>query len=289
MKSSRTPYTYVVLRYVHDIAAAEFINIGVVMMASSVGYVGAKFKTTYGRTKKAFPTLDGEAYRRQVKRLQTAFSRVAERDIATRAVTASQSASPLLDLVHSVLRQDDSSLQWSPIGSGLSSSPEATLNSLFQRFVAKYDDEAMSVQRKDDDVWKCFRAELEKRNVLAHLEEKVIAVNDDSVKFAHAWKNGSWHCYEPLSFDLQSDTSIKDKAHRWLGQISSVQDAADEFQVFFLVGKPADASLGDAYAQAVSILKKTPRSEVIEEGDAAKFSDQVAAEIERHESGRLGA
>ena len=289
MKSSRTPYTYVVLRYVHDIAAAEFVNIGVVMMASSGGYVGAKFKTTYGRTKKAFPTLDGEAYRRQVKRLQTAFDHVAERDIATRPVTASQSASPLLDLVHSVLRQDDSSLQWSPIGSGLSSSPEATLSSLFQRFVAKYDDDATSVQRKDDDVWKCFRVELEKRNVLAHLEEKVIAVNDDSVKFAHAWKNGSWHCYEPLSFDLQSDSSIKDKAHRWLGQISSVQDAADKFQVFFLVGKPTDASLGDAYAQAVSILKKTPRSKVIEEGDAANFSDQVVAEMERHESGRLDA
>lgn len=284
MKSPRSPYSYVVLRYVHDIAAAEFVNVGVVLMTAEADFVGAKFKTTYSRIKRTFPTLDGEAYRKQIRRLQTAFDRISKKDLARDASVALPKRTSMMELAESVLRQDDSSLQWSPVGSGLSAAPDVTLNSLYHRFVTKYDDEVTSGQRKDEDVWKCFRTELEKRNVLGYLDEKVIAVADDSVKFAHAWKNGSWHCYEPLSFDLASDSSIKEKAHRWLGQVSSLQDAAEKFKVFFLVGKPTDASLGAAYDQAVSILRKTPLSEVVEEDQAEKFSEQVAAKIMPHGS-----
>lgn len=221
--------------------------------------------------------------------LQTSFDRIAQRDIGSRPFTQVEKggSKALLEFVHSVLLQDDSSLQWSPVGSGLSRVPAETLTNLFQRFVLQYDEELTVAQRKDDDVWKCFRQELEKRNVLAHLEEKVIEVKDDSVKFAHAWKNGTWHCYEPLSFDLASDSSIREKAHRWLGQVSSVQNAPEAFQVFFLVGKPSDAALKGSYERAVSILGKAPKSTVIEEESASEFSEQVAREIESHESSAM--
>jgi hypothetical protein len=307
--TSRVPYTYSVLRYVHDIGTGEFINVGVVVTAPRVSYVGAKFKLTYGRVKKAFPSLDGEAFRTRMRRLQAAFDGISEGDIAvssrvavtavvtgasTASVMLAQEASTSLDsfkqsgaierLVYSVIPRDDSSFQWSPPGSGLSKDLSATLADLYQRFVAQYDNDAVNVQRKDDDVWKHFRTELEKRNVLSHLQEKEIAVADDSVKFEHAWKNGSWHCYEPLSFDLASDASIKEKAHRWLGQVSSIKDAREEFNVFFLVGKPTDAGLHDAYEQAVSILRKAPASTVVDEEHAAEFSESVAKAISDHDT-----
>lgn len=282
MKATKSSYQYVVLRYVHDISAGEFVNCGIVLLAPGLGYVGAKFKTTYSRIKKTFPTLDGDGFRAHMRKLQTAFDRVAEKDLAGLARESTNAPSNLLNVVHSVVRSDDSSLQWSPIGSGLTSAPQETLKRLYQRFVAKYDEDASAVHRKDDDVWKCFKSELEKRNVLPHLEEKVIAVEDDSVKFAHAWKNGAWHCYEPLSFDLASDASIKEKAHRWLGQVSSVQGSRERFHVYFLVGKPSDDQLTDAYQQAVSILRKTPLGAVIEEAEAARFSERVAAQMEEH-------
>ena len=283
MKATKSSYQYVVLRYVHDISAGEFVNCGIVLLAPGLGYVGAKFKTTYSRIKKTFPTLDGDGFRAHMRKLQTAFDRVAEKDLAGLARESTNAPSNLLNVVHSVVRSDDSSLQWSPIGSGLTSAPQETLKRLYQRFVAKYDEDASAVHRKDDDVWKCFKSELEKRNVLPHLEEKVIAVEDDSVKFAHAWKNGAWHCYEPLSFDLASDTSIREKAHRWLGQVSSIKDSSEWFNVYFLVGKPTDPSLNDAYEKAISILRKAPASQVVEEDGAESFSELVAKAIAEHE------
>ena len=192
-KNDRTPYSYVVLRYVHDIGTGEFINVGVVVSAPSVSFVGARFKLAYGRVKKAFPSIDAEVYRARMRRLQAMFDQIAEGDLSVRTAEAPTSATPIEELVHSVIRVDDSSLQWSPAGSGLSRDLPATLATLYQRFVTKYDLEAASTPRKDVDVWKHFRAELEKRNVLGYLEEKVIAVADDSVKFDHAWKNGSWN------------------------------------------------------------------------------------------------
>lgn len=281
--TGRTPYSYAVLRYVHDIGTGEFINVGVVLTAPRESYIGAKFKVAYGRVKKAFPSIDTEVFRARMRRLQVAFDRIAEGDLSTPACGTSNDDAPIERLVHSVIRQDDSSLQWSSPGSGLSRDLPSTLVALYQRFVTKYDLEASNAPRKDEDVWKHFRSELEKRNVLPHLEEKVIAVTDDSVKFEHAWKNGSWHCYEPLSFDLASDASIREKAHRWVGQVLSIKDSHDAFNVFFLVGRPVDATRSDAYEQAISILRKAPLSSVVEEDSAEDFSESLARAISDHE------
>ncbi len=281
--TARTPYSYIVLRYVHDIGTGEFINVGVVLTAARGSYIGAKFKTTYGRVKKAFPTIDPDVFRARMRRLQATFDQITEGNLETPNARDAKGATAIEQLVHSVIRADDSSLQWSPVGSGLSKDLPGTLASLYQRFVTKYDTELTNAPRKDDDVWKHFRTELEKRNVLSHLKEKVIAVADDSVKFEHAWKNGAWHCYEPLSFDLASDSSIKEKAHRWLGQVSSIKASREGFRVYFLVGKPADADLNGAYEKAVSILRKAPDSEVIEEEGAEQFSESVAKAISEHE------
>lgn len=280
--AARAPYSFAVLRYVHDIGTSEFINVGVVVSAPSVSFVGARFKLAYGRVKKAFPSVDAEVYRARMRRLQAMFDRIAEGDLSARTFVEATDVTPIEELVHSVIRADDSSLQWSPAGSGLSKDLPATLAALYQRFVTKYDAEASSTPRKDDDVWKHFRMELEKRNVLGYLEPKVIAVADDSVKFDHAWKNGAWNCYEPLSFDLSSDASIKEKAHRWLGQVSSIKDAREGFKVYFLVGKPTDSGLVDAYEQAVSILRKAPASSVVEEDMAEEFSETLALAIAEH-------
>jgi len=276
--SKRHPYTYAVLRYVHDVSTCEFINVGVVVRSSQSPHVLAKFKTTFGRVKGAFPSMDTDVFRSRMRQLQTSFDTITSGDLIR-----AESDLSIQKLIHSIVPADDSSLQWSPIGNGLSRDLTSTLSTLFLRFVTRFDHDISGDRRKDDDVWKLFRNELEKRNVLPHLTTKVIEVADDSIRFEHAWKNGAWHCYEPLSFDLASDTSIKDKAHRWLGQLSSVKNSQDKFKVYFLVGKPANSDLHRAYEKAVSILKKAPSSSVVEEDSALEFSKSVAEAISEHE------
>jgi hypothetical protein len=279
--STRTPYSYTILRYVHDISTGEFINVGVVVSSPDVGFIGARFKSAYSRVKNAFPTLRGEDFRARIQKLQSKFDGLQRQSIGQLPL---DSGRKLMQIVHEVLPADDSALQWSPVGSGLSKDLHATVVSLHKRFVTKYDLEHQAVRRNDDDVWKDFKVALEKRHLIKHLGAKTIEVEDDGVRFEHAWKNGTWHCYEPLSFDLASGNSIKGKAHKWLGQLASLQDATEEFSVYFLVGKPSEQDLQTSYEQALSILRKGRGVQIVEESQIGQFSDQVAGAMAAHEA-----
>jgi len=192
--------------------------------------------------------------------------------------------SSVMDVAHAVLPRDDSSLQWSSPGSGLSENLSQTLESLFDRMVVRYDERPQQERRSDEEVWRKYRRSLEIHQVLRHLHSKKISVQDDEVEFQYAWKNGIWHCLEPISFDLSSADSIREKAHRWLGQLVSVKEAHENFKVYLLLGEPQQEALRSAFDKAVSILRRLPvENEVIREANAGEFSERFAREIENHE------
>ena len=70
------PYTYRILRYVHDIGTAEFINVGVVVALCDAPCVKARFTTECGRVKRTFPSLDAEVFLARMKRLQASFDAI---------------------------------------------------------------------------------------------------------------------------------------------------------------------------------------------------------------------
>ena len=276
-----TAYTYTVLRYVHDTTAGEFVNVGVAIYAPEARYASAICRTTYSRLTKVFPGINGESFKGLMRFIQSRFEELGDRLRSELPLETPKSA---LDLAHSVLPPDDSSLQWSPLGSGLTENPSETLESLFDRFVTRYDERPEVETRTDEDVWRKYKKNLEVRHVLKHLQPKKVVVQDDDVEFQYAWKNGVWHCLEPLSFDLSSPDSIRRKAHEWLGQIQSVKDATERFKLYLLLGEPQQEVLKPAFENAVSILGKVPvEKEIVREQNAAAFSEQFAREIESTE------
>jgi hypothetical protein len=72
---SAIPYTYCVIRYVHDPAVGETLNVGVVLYAPSVPYVGACLDYHYERLSHAFAEFDGDHYRKTVRQYETAIGR----------------------------------------------------------------------------------------------------------------------------------------------------------------------------------------------------------------------
>jgi hypothetical protein len=80
---------------------------------------------------------------------------------------------------------------------------------------------------------------LEDRNLLSRLQEKTLRGKVDEISFKHAWKNGYWHVYEPVSFDLADAEGIKGKARSWLGHLSAVAGDVEPFKPHFIVGAPA--------------------------------------------------
>ncbi len=279
--TTKEPYSYVVLRYIHDILTGEFVNVGVVMVVPSRPLILTRARKTFGRIKNVFPDLDSNSYKRAIQAIERGMRGV-ERTLKTDGLFKADRTAR--DYARIALPLDDSSLQWSPVGAGLTADPQKTFDQLYQRLVARYD-RPSERRRSDEDVWRPVEAKLKQQGVTVELEPKRIQGSTDAVEFRHAWKNGRWHVYEPLSFDLSDADNIKDKARRWLGHLSAVKvGATEDVQVHFIVGRPQSASLVPAYKNAVEILRQVPfENRVFEEEQIDDVVNLIEDEVRHHE------
>lgn len=273
-------YEFSVLRYVHDTLTGEFVNVGVVVYCKKEKWISAQCRNTYARVSAVFPNLNSSHFRKMMKFVQSEFHNANERLHTELQFTEIKS---LQTLLHKVLPKDDSSLQWSTVSAGISLDLDSELSILFDRYVSHYDAKAMRDRRTEQDIWKDFKKTLEAFSLAEEFQPKRISVKDDEIEFQHSWKNGIWHCIEPISFDLSDGDYFKDKAHKWLGQLSSIQDSSDAFKVYLLVSPPTEEALQPAFKKALSILNKIPvESEIYLERDAPKLAEEIQRKMEIH-------
>ncbi len=275
-------YTYTTLRYVHDVRTGEFLNVGVVLHAASLGQLVFRTRKTFGRVRRMFPDLDSDAF-------QTAM-RAVDRALAAQARRLADDGDAV-SIARRALPADDSTLQWSAPGSGVSENLARTLDRLYARMVTRYDAHG-TPRRTDDDVWRPVREKLAQLAIPIQLEEKVIASATDEIAFKHAWRNGKWHAYEPLSLDLADAEGIKDKARRWRGHLAAVADGAreelrEELKLNFIVGAPRDPALRPAYRNALTILRQAEFSPtVFEDTQIDTLVAEIEDEVRAHEHKR---
>lgn len=134
--STEGSYTFTVLRYVHDVGTAEFINVGVVVASCDAPCVVAKFKTDYRRVKGAFPSLDTEVFLARMLRLQACFDAI---DAALCSEVRAREGMRIAALIRCVLPLEDSALHWSPSGAGIGGPLVTMLQALYERFVTRHD------------------------------------------------------------------------------------------------------------------------------------------------------
>jgi hypothetical protein len=266
---------------VHDPVTQEFVNVGVAVFSPEVAFLKAICTPHYGRINRMFARIDGVRFRQVTQYVQRQIDSLGRR-ISTKRIEPGKAIEHLLA---SILPPDDSSIQFSPAGVGLSRDLEKTLMELFERYVEHYNQEDPTARptRNDEDVWHAFRAPLERRNLLGRLAPKEITAPSYSYKFQNAWKNQVWHVYEPVSFDLAYPTSIVEKANNWVGRATSLHQSRDEFKLHLLLGEPHDQKLRGAFERAQHILNEMPgRKEFVRESEAESFADQLAREVEGH-------
>lgn len=279
--TDQNAFSYTILRYIHDTTTGEFANVGVALHAPGHRYASAICRNTLGRLSKTFPGINAEHFKSLMRHIQARCEEIGQQ------LETELPLDPVLsvhDLVHRVLRPDDSSLQWSPIGVGRTENPAATLEQLFERMVMRHEEAGAKARRTENDVWRHFRRNLETRQLLRYLEPRKITVKDDQVEFEYTLQNGILHCLEPVSFDLSTPESIRDKAHRWLGCMASIAESNEDFRLYFLVGAPQEEELRSAYESALSILgKSSVDTRIFAEHEADKLSGMLADEVARHQ------
>ena len=280
-------YSYVTLRYVHDTVSGEFVNVGVVLVSPSVGnerpVVLGKTNHRIRRMRDMFPDLQRSYFNDAMNSVDRAITRAIRLHGESGLLGAEIDA---VSVAKAILPQDDSSLQWSTMATGVSKDLDKTFERIFDRFVMRYDHSQPS-RRSDEEVWKPVRALLDEREVKIEFVAKTIVASEDSIEFKHAWQNGVWHVYEPLSLDLADADGIKDKVRKWLGIMYSVQDSRDRFIPHFILGVPGNAALQPEYERAKRMLANSPiAAQVYEEAEVSQLVDQIELEWAHHQAVR---
>jgi hypothetical protein len=273
----RIPYSFSILRYIHDPITEEFLNIGVLVFSKEAVYLNARCTTNYERISKMFAKIDGERFRQLTRYVESEIRKLANEFADT------PSRFSLEAVIARVLPPDDSAFRFSTPGIGLSHDLDATTMDMFDRFVQKYNTSAEPVRRNDEDVWKVYRQPLERRHVMSKLVPKEIATQDYSYRFDHSWKNEIWHMYEPLSLDLVDAGSMADKANRWVGRATILTESAEPWKIHMLLGEPKEPGMKAAFTKAENILHKMPgKHEFVKEAEAEEFAEMVANEMKSH-------
>jgi hypothetical protein len=279
----KTNYSTIILRYVHDVVTGEFANIGVVLYAPDQRFLETRFTTSYERLNAIFLKIDHLHFRALMRYLANRFE---ELGAEIRADLHVPPVNALSEIVKKVLPPDDSSLQWSQQGGGMTDDLARVLGETYQRLVERFVAGATQVSRSDEEIVKPFKAKLGR--MVEKLSEKTIETKDYQYEFQFAWKNDIWHLYEPVSFDLVDPNSIREKANRWLGRGVALNDAREKFKIHFLLGEPRQEGTKEAFENALHLLQKIPgQKQLVRENEVEEFGERVMNDIISHDSEAL--
>jgi hypothetical protein len=127
-------YTFRVIRYVHDPAVGEMLNVGVLLYAPAAHYLGFKFEALYGRLSNTFVNFDGDNYRRYISRMEAALRRVEER--TQPSLDLYEPPGSLEAVTRLVFPDTGGSFQPGPVLAGITDDPEMETEIIFERMVA---------------------------------------------------------------------------------------------------------------------------------------------------------
>lgn len=279
----KTEFSYIILRYVHDVVSGEFVNVGVVIVAPKTRFAGALCTNRYQRISQFFRGASGKHVRDVNSYIQGRIDEISERLVSNSF--AENFPSNAAEFAEQVLPKDDSSFQTSDLRGGIAdaNSMEAVLEDLFTRFVERYEKILERRTRTDDEVWRPFKRALDSKRLSVYLKPHLLKAPHCEFEFKRVFKNGRLHVCQPISFDLASENEVSEKALLWFGRIEQLQESAEKFKAYFLLGKPSDPALSDAFKDAQEILQEVrTEKEVYAEDDAERFTARVREELQSH-------
>jgi hypothetical protein len=252
----------------------------VAVFSAEAGYLRAICTQNYRRITELFEKIDGPRFRQMSRYIQEQICAAGKMREFSLPFEAGQGIEQVLA---KILPRDDSALQFSKEGVGLSAGLDQTLQELYSRHVERYAFQTDALRRTDEEVWRTFKEPLDRVCVTPRLNPKRIVAQSYEYEFQRSWKNEIWHVLEPVSFDMIEAGSMLDKANRWVGRATSLMDSPDSFQMHMLLGEPTDDRLKETFIKAQNILNKMPgKKEFIRESEADAFAEEVARDVSAH-------
>lgn len=132
------PYQFAIVRYVHNLLAGEFVNIGVVMWQPITKFVDYKLNVSHRRMAEFWSGFDIPGYWELFRALEQHLFYTSQSDLGAAAEPTHALRLLLPDVSKCLLSEDASCFQLSPIMSGISPNPDKRLSELFKDLVLRH-------------------------------------------------------------------------------------------------------------------------------------------------------
>ena len=278
-----TRYQYSIVKYVHNAASGECVNVGLVMLAPDERAFLVQFNQRYSRISKFFQgSFDGQHYRSMVRYLDSEFKRLAaDLQAETTCFEAVRSTpNDLESILRLVLPEDSTTFQWGPIYGGIVGQVSDRFSALYNEFIVRHENQTVREYREEYQIWSDFEKRLKARELLEAVQPQTIETNNYHYNFRGSFTNGELNVLEPISFDLIDPTSIVEKANTWVGRLSTLQ-RGQEFVFNGILAAPNVKSRLNDFDRAMKILR-SHRSvkHLVVEGDESGEAEALLNEIQ---------
>jgi len=265
---------------VHEPLSGEFANVGVLLWAPGSRFLGFRASQKFRRLSHFFHGFQQQDYRNLIARIETQFEKLGARlDHSQDVLPFKESPQSARDLALKVIPHDDAALQWSLSGGGMTASPSAELETLFQEAVARHYDSADEARRDDSTIYREFYSRaFESPLVKPFMSEHEITTPFATHLFPQAWKNGVWNVYQPLSFDFKRSENIRHKAHQWESLTRFLTQSPEQPKIHLLLAAPGGDQRA-AYGKAKDLLHASGVVTLVEENEAADFAQDLQRRV----------
>lgn len=273
-------YTYCLVKYVHNPAAGEMLNIGVLLFSEESKQIVGKFEIHFDRLSSAFANFDGDHYRFVIRNLEHSISQLNERFKPSLFETEFKD---IKGIFRSLVPDLGLSIQFGNVLAGITNNLENEAEHIFYRLITSQTPQKEKKSRSDEEVWTVFNRPLSQNQVTKYLKPKHFTSNEYDLKFEHTFKNEKHHILDPVTMDYAQTESIQNRAIKILGQATTLKGNPEIGTLYLLLGAPKNASHKNAYIKAKNLLNKIPiKKELIEETEAEDFAEEITSYMKEH-------
>jgi hypothetical protein len=270
-KIAKVTYEYQLLRYRHDVASGEFVNIGLVYFDPKTGFLRTQMTEKYSRLSHFYGQISGDFLLKSLKALQRDFL-----DLGKKIMDKGLIFNHIESLTASILPADDNTLFFSETFEGFHFNHPKAFESLYGRLIGQYSKETAETRHDDHFAWtKVYKQYFDEQKITKYFKSHQIKTQWDVIEFDHAMKNGIWHCVQPLSFDLKKTQEVKDKIYRWSGLVHELRTVEETHHIYLMLLMPSDEQLCHLIQQKLTIKQPNLKVIIVTEQDAAACASEL--------------
>ncbi len=278
-----TYYEFALIKYVHNAASGECVNVGLAMLVSQKHRLRVQFNTRYARIGQFFQdSFDGNHYRNVVRNLTDNFDELSEafRSEGGKFPTIQDLPETFGGLMSLVLPEDSTTFRLGPLCGGMKGDPDSRFDELFRQFVTRHE-RPIRQGRQESQIWSDFERTVRDRSPGTTLQPRKLGNVDYAYEFQGSYVNGTINVVEPISFDLLSGSSIVEKANGWVGRLVALRRGVD-FSFNAILAPPPEKKLRVDFDRARRLLAAQDSlvKHLVIEGEEPGVLEQLLREIE---------